>query len=292
MAARPLSYGDGVSASSSSSTPVGTLLRDWRQRRHFSQLDLAVAAGVSARHLSFVETGRSRPSREMVLHLAEHLDVPLRHRNELLLAAGFAPSYRESSLDEERMQSARAAVDRVLAGHEPYPAVVVDRRWNLLSMNAAVAVLVDGVDPALLAPPANALRVALHPDGMAPRIANFGEWADHLLSRLRRQVVLTGDDELRRLEEELDEYVGSAGGAGAGSRAGSEARPGRGGRDADIEGPGGVAVPLRLRTADRELSFLSTISTFGTAIDITLAELSIEAFFPADEATAAALQRR
>ena len=266
--------------------PVGAMLRDWRLRRHLSQLDLAVEAGVSSRHLSFVETGRSRPSREMVLHLAEHLDVPLRDRNALLLAAGFAPNYRESTLDDSRMAAARHALDRVLAGHEPYPAVVVDRRWNLVSANAAVGLLTDGVDPALLAPPANALRIALHPDGMAPRIANFGEWADHLLTRLRRHIVLTGDDEMRALDEELRGYVDASGGT-AGRHDGGAAA------DADLEGPGAVAVPLRLRSdpaeGGGELAFLSTIATFGTAVDITLAELSIEAFFPAYRATADAL---
>ena len=262
-----------AAVTTTTAAPVGALLRDWRQRRHLSQLDLAVTAGVSARHLSFVETGRSRPSREMVLHLAEHLDVPLRGRNALLLAAGFAPNFRETAFDDDRMAAAREAVLRVLKGHEPYPAIVVDRRWNILAMNAAVAVLVEGVDQTLLAPPANALRIALHPDGMAPRIANFGEWAEHLLSRLRRQIVLTGDDDLRALDRELSAY------------AEPEAKPA-------TEGPGEIAVPLRMRAGDSELAFLSTIVTFGTAVDITLAELSIEAFFPADAATATALQER
>jgi transcriptional regulator with XRE-family HTH domain len=261
-------------------TSVGTLLRGWRQRRHLSQLEVATGAGVSARHLSFIETGRARPSREMVLYLAEHLDVPLRERNNLLLAAGFAPTYRETDLDAPEMQAVRDALDRVLAGHEPYPAVVVDRRWNLVTANRATMVLLEGVDPDLLTPPVNVLRLSLAPTGMAPRIANLGEWADHLLSRLRRQVLLTGDEELAGLEAELRGYPGIP-----------AARHG-------VEGPGEIAVPLRLRTGpgargvpedDGELRFLSTVATFGTAVDITVAELSIEAFFPADAATAAAL---
>jgi transcriptional regulator with XRE-family HTH domain len=254
-------------------TSVGTLLRGWRQRRHLSQLEVATGAGVSARHLSFIETGRARPSREMVLYLAEHLDVPLRERNRLLLAAGFAPTYRETDLEAPEMRAVRAALDRVLAGHEPYPAVVVDRRWNLVTANRATMALLDGVDPGLLAPPVNVLRLSLSPSGMAPRIANLGEWADHLLSRLRRQVLLTGDEELAGLEGELRSYPGIP--------------PARHG----VEGPGEIAVPLRLRapSEDTELRFLSTVATFGTAVDITVAELSIEAFFPADAATAAAL---
>lgn len=253
-------------------TSVGTLLRGWRQRRHLSQLEVATGAGVSARHLSFIETGRARPSREMVLYLAEHLAVPLRERNRLLLAAGFAPTYRETDLEAPEMRAVRDALDRVLAGHEPYPAVVVDRRWNLVAANRATMVLLDGVDPELLAPPVNVLRLSLSPAGMAPRIANLGEWADHLLSRLRRQVLLTGDEELAGLEAELRSYPGIP-----------LARHG-------VEGPGEIAVPLRLLTHDGgELRFLSTVATFGTAVDITVAELSIEAFFPADPATAEAL---
>ncbi len=253
-------------------TSVGALLRGWRQRRHLSQLEVATGAGVSARHLSFIETGRSRPSREMVLYLAEHLEVPLRERNRLLLAAGFAPTYRETDLEAPEMRAVRDALERVLAGHEPYPAVVVDRRWNLVTANRAATVLLDGVDPGLLTPPVNVLRLSLSPAGMAPRIANLGEWADHLLSRLHRQVLLAGDEDLAGLEAELRSYPGIP--------------PVRHG----VEGPGEIAVPLRLRSGDRgELRLLSTVATFGTAVDITLAELSIEAFFPADAATAAAL---
>src|SRR5262245_40554343 len=182
---------------------VGTLLRDWRRRRHLSQLDLALEAGVSARHVSFVETGRSRPSAEMVLHLAEQLEVPLRDRNQLLLAAGYAPRFGERSLDEPEMQPVREAIELVLGAHDPYPAAVVDRGWNLVAANAGIGLLTEGASPALLEPPANALRIALHPDGMAPRTANLGEWRAHLLERLARQVALTGGEDLTALYNEL-----------------------------------------------------------------------------------------
>src|SRR5512132_960939 len=185
---------------------VGEHLREWRQRRHLSQLGLAVDAEISARHLSFVETGRSAPSREMVLRLAERLEVPLRERNLLLLAAGFAPVYAHTAWDAPQLEAVRAAVRQVLTGHDPYPAVAVDRAWTLVDANASVAVLNDGVAPELLAPPANALRISLHPDGMAGRIVNLGEWRAHLLGRLRRQVALTGDAQLAQLHDELCGY--------------------------------------------------------------------------------------
>jgi transcriptional regulator with XRE-family HTH domain len=246
--------------------PLGGLLRDWRQRRRLSQLDLALEAGVSARHLSFLETGRSKPSREMVLHLSEQLDVPLRDRNQLLLAAGFAPAYSEQPLDAPEMAPVRDALDRVLKGHEPYPAVVVDRQWELVAANRSVPLFTRLAAPHLLEPPANALRITLHPDGMAPHILNLPEWRAHLLDRLRRQIAVTSDDGLAALYQELADYPGG-------------------------EAPlhphePGIAVPLRIRVDDAELAFFSTIATFGTAVDITLAELSIEAFFPADRATA------
>ena len=196
---RPQGYGRPVTAVTNA-PGVGGLLRDWRQRRRLSQLDLAVDAEVSARHLSFVETGRSRPSRELVLHLAEHLDVPLRERNALLLAAGFAPTYRATPLDADEMTPVRRSLDAILAGHEPFPAVVVDRHWDLVTANsAALTVLTDGVDAALLAPPANALRITLHPDGLAPRIANLAEWAEHILARLDREVAVSGDEQVAAL---------------------------------------------------------------------------------------------
>jgi transcriptional regulator with XRE-family HTH domain len=255
---------------------VGELLRGWRTRRRLSQLDLAVEAEVSARHLSFVETGRSRPSRELVLHLAEHLDVPLRERNALLLAAGYAPVHPHTSLEAEAMEPVRAALDKLLRGHEPFPAVIVDRRWDLVSSNApALSILTEGVSPELLAPPVNALRVTLHPEGLAPRIVNFGEWSAHLLQRLHRQFVLTADPEVGSLLAELRGYPGV-----------EEISP------AASDPVAMLFVPLRLHdSAGRELTFFSTIATFGTAVDVTLAELSIESFFPADKATEELLQR-
>ena len=251
--------------------PVGTLLKDWRRRRRMSQLDLALEAGVSARHLSFLETGRSKPSREMVLHLSEQLDVPLRDRNQLLLAAGFSPAFAERPLDAPQMSPVREALDRVLKGHEPYPAVVVDRWWDLAAANAGIALFTAEVAPHLMEPPVNALRVTLHPDGMAPRIRNLPEWRAHLLDRLRRQVTVTGDDRLAALYAELSGYPG-----------GEEALPAH---------EPGIAVPLRVVVQGTELSFFSTVSTFGTAVDITLAELAIEAFFPADARTAQVVSR-
>ena len=251
---------------------VGALLRDWRQRRRRSQLDLALDAGVSARHVSFVETGRAQPSREMVLHLAEELEVPLRERNHLLLAAGYAPAYGERPLDDPDMAAVREALDLVLRGHEPYPAVVVDRGWDVVTGNRANPVLLDGCAPELLAPPLNALRVSLHPDGMAPRIRNLGAWRAHLLERVDRQIALTGDAALAALRAELAAYPAPE-------------------HSGPTETVGDIAVPLHIRSAaGAELRFFSTIATFGTAVDITVAELSIESFFPADAATAAAMR--
>jgi len=258
---------------------VGTLLRDWRKRRHLSQLDLALEAGVSSRHLSFVETGRSRPSAALVMHLAEQLDVPLRERNGLLLAAGYAPAYGQRDLAEPELGPVREALDRVLAGHEPYPALVVDRHWGMVAANSAVALLTAGVAAHLLEPPVNVLRLALAPDGLAPRVVNLAEWRAHLLDRLGRQAVVSGDPALGVLYEELAAYPGG----------GDERSP-----TPDLTASE-VAVPLRLRVGDgdsdgaSELAFISTITTFGTAVDVTVSELSIEAFFPADEATAGKL---
>jgi transcriptional regulator with XRE-family HTH domain len=251
----------------------GELLRQWRERRRLSQLDLALAAETSARHLSFVETGRARPSRDMLLRLAEQLEVPLRERNHLLLAGGYAPVFGQAPLDAPQMAAVREALGKVLAGHEPYPAVVVDRSWNLVDANAAVAVLLGPTDPALLAPPANVLRVSLHPDGMAPRIVNLGEWRAHLFGRLRRQVALTGDAGLAELLDELRAYPCD------------QPEP-----EVEVPGPGDVVVPLRLRHGDQELSFLSIMASFGTPLDVTVAELAIESFFPADPATGTALR--
>ncbi len=261
-----------MTAAVGSRPDVGALLRDWRQRRRLSQLDLASDAGISSRHLSFVETGRARPSREMVLHLAEQLEVPLRERNDLLVAAGYAPVYSEATLDSPEMASVRGAVRQVLKGHEPYPAVVVNRHWNLVDANAGVALLTEGVSEELLAPPANALRITLHPDGMAPRIANLGEWRAHLLARLGRQVALTAEPELVRLLNELRAYPCE------------EPEP-----EIEIPGPGDIVVPLRIRHEGKELSFFSTVATFGTPLDVTVSELAIESFFPVNPETASVL---
>ena len=252
--------------------PVGDLLREWRQRRRMSQLDFAVEAEISSKHLSFLETGRSRPSREMVLRLAELLEVPLRERNTLLVAAGFAPMFRESTLDAPELSAARAAVDLVLKGHEPYPALAIDRHWTLLASNRAVTPMLIGVDPELLQPPLNVLRLSLHPRGLAPRIVNLAEWRAHLFARLRRQIEVSADAVLIALLEELAAYPAPAGEA---TRA--------------AESSDGFVVPLRLAAHGNVLSFISTTTVFGTPIDITLSELALESFFPADASTAAAL---
>lgn len=263
-----------MSFATQQATGVGDLLREWRRRRRLSQLDLSLEAAVSARHLSFVETGRSKPSRELLLHLADQLEMPLRDRNALLLAGGYAPVYRERPLDADEMAPVRAAIDQVLAGHAPFPAVVVDRHWNLVAINTpASALLTTGVAPELLAPPANALRVSLHPDGLAPRIANLAEYGAHLLTRLRRQVATAPDPELTELYDEL------------------RALPGIVEEDPGADEPAArVFAPLRLRSDAGELAFFSTIATFGTALDVTLEELAIESFYPADAATADALR--
>lgn len=252
----------------------GSLLRDWRSRRRMSQLDLATDAEISQRHLSFVESGRSKPSRDMVLKLAEHLEVPLRQRNQLLSAAGFAPSYSERTLDDPALGSAMHAVRQVLKGHEPNPALAVDRHWNLIEANGAIGPFLAGVeDASLLGPPLNVLRLTLHPKGLAPRIANLAEWRSHLLERLRRQNDAAADPVLGALEAELERYP-------SGPRT-STALP---------HSQAMIAHPLRLRTPDGILSFISTITVFGTAVDITLAEIAIETFFPADDETAAFLR--
>jgi transcriptional regulator with XRE-family HTH domain len=252
---------------------AGTLLREWRRRRRLSQLELASGSACSARHLSFIETGRARPSREMVLHLADRLDVPLRERNRMLLAAGHAPSIPERPLEDDEMAPVRAALERLLAAHEPFPAVVVDRGWRLVMANRGIDLLLEGVGPALLEPPANALRIALHPEGMAPRILNLPEWSAHLLQRLRRQAAVTGDPELERLHDELAGYPGVV----------VDEPPDAPSAAADI------ALTLRLRAGAGELAFLATATVFGAPRDVSVAELAVEAFFPADAATARAL---
>jgi transcriptional regulator with XRE-family HTH domain len=249
---------------------VGELLREWRSHRRMSQLDLAMEAGVSARHLSFVETGRSQPSREMLLTLAEQLDVPLREQNALLLAAGYAPVFTETPLDTDEMRPVRHALKAILTGHEPYPAIIVDRQWEMVASNeTAQSLLRDGVSEELLAPPANALRITLHPEGLAPHILNFAEWSAHLMTRLHRQALLSQDPALAALEAELLGYPG--------------VEPSHG-----VSEPAEmlfVALRFRRPSDGTVLSMFSTLATFGTALDITLEELSIESFFPADKAT-------
>lgn len=244
-------------------------MRDWRRRRRISQLDLAVEAEVSARHVSFIETGRSVPSRAMVLKLASVLEVPPREQNRLLLAAGLAPVYAERTFDDPDMAPVREGVGRVLDAYHPFPCVVIDRGWNLLQANAGTAVMLAGVAAHLLDRP-NALRITLHPEGMAPRIRNLAEWRHHLISRLHREVAVSGSGELAALLTEVQSYPGGL---------------------AQIGDLGGVAVPLELDTPQGDrLTFLSTVTTFGTALDLTAAELSIEAFLPVDAATAAFLR--
>ena len=232
-----------------------------------SQLALALDANISAKHVSFLESGRAAPSRDMVLALAEALAVPLRARNTLLLAAGFAPAYSELGLDAPELAAARRAVDLVLAGHEPYPAIAIDRHWQMVAANRAFAPLIAGIPPALLKPPVNVLRLSLHPDGLAPRIINFPEWRAHAFHRLQQQVDASGDPLLAALYDEL---------GGDTKRAHPEPTP--------------LLATLRMRVGDRELAFLSTTTIFGSPVDVTLSELAIESFFPADAATAEALR--
>jgi transcriptional regulator with XRE-family HTH domain len=233
-----------------------------------SQLDLSIETGVSARHLSFVETGRSRPSPELILRLAEQLDMPLAERNKMLLAGGYAPAYPSHELGDPEVAPVRAAVRQILDGHSPYPAVLIDQHWHLVEANPAVALLTAGAEPHLLIPPINVLRLSLHPDGMAPRILNLPEWRAHLLNRLRQQAVTTNDPALYELHEELRGYPGDSSHAPPMSDAVSR-----------------VVIPLRYRHNDQELSFFSTTTVFGTPLDVTVAGLAIEACFPADPAT-------
>ena len=254
---------------------VGVLLRDWRRRRRLSQLELALEAGLSTRHLSFLETGRARPSREMVMRLAQRLDVPPRERNDLLLAAGYAPVRDARSLDDPEMEPLRAVLQAVLDGHDPHPAIGVDRGWELVAHNRAATLLLDGLPDDLLAPPVNVLRASLHPSGLARGIANLRQWKEQVLGRLAREALLTGDPALRTLHQELDAYPAPAA------------------DEPDHGLPGGdVAVPLRLRTSDGELRLLSTVTTLGTPAGTTVEGLSIQTFLPADDFAADALRRR
>jgi len=255
--------------------PFGDYLRQWRQHRRLSQLDLAQHAEISTRHLSFVETGRSLPSREMVLRLAERLDIPLRERNALLVAAGYAPMYRERRLDDPELAAARQAVELILKGHEPYPALAIDRHWNLIAANKMLPHLLVGADPSLLEGQVNVLRLSLHPRGLAPSIVNLAQWRQHLFERLRQQLRATGDTMLGALLDELRGY------------------PLPDGSDhVHVEGEHlGVVMPFRFRTAHGVLSFISTTTIFGTPVDITLQEMAMETFFPADAMTGEVLRR-
>lgn len=263
-----------MTASSAATQTVGHHLREWRQRRRLSQLALAGDAEISTKHLSFLETGRALPSREMVLRLAERLDLPLRERNVLLVAAGYAPVFPQRDLGDSAMTAVRAAVDQVIAGHEPYPALAVDRHWNLVAANSAVTRLIAGVEPALLKRPTNVLRLGLHPDGLAPRTVNYREWRAHLLARLRRQIDLSADSVLVALLDELEGY-----------KAPANVTPGP-----PLVREAELVVPFRLTVGDDVLSFISTTTVFGTPVDVTLSELAIESFFPADAETAEKLR--
>lgn len=250
---------------------VGVVLRHWRERRRMSQLDLALRTEVSARHVSFVETGRSRPTKAMLLKLSEQLEIPLRERNSLLLAGGFAPAYPEHQLNDIPMAAVTDAIGKILEAHMPYPAVVVDRHWNMVDGNAAVAMFTEGCSLELLEPPINVLRLSLHPDGMASRILNLGQWRAHILDRLSHQIAATGDEQLSALHRELRDYPGE---------------------DAQgLHDTRALVVPIRIAGPDTELSFFSTTTVFGTPLDVTLSELAIEAFYPADEATSARFRR-
>ncbi|MCI3934000.1 helix-turn-helix domain-containing protein [Streptomyces sp. AN091965] len=266
----------GTASEAGTASEVGALLRGWRQERRVSQLELALRAESSARHISFVETGRSRPSEEFVLKLAEHLDVPVRERNALLLAAGYAPRFRQTPLDDPSMGALRAGLERLLQGYEPYPALVVDATYDVVAANRGIASLLDGLPEHLLAPPLNAMRIVLHPEGLAPKIRNLREWRGHLLHQMERQIALQRSGALRALYEEVAAYP--------------VLDPGE-----DTAADGQVphfALPLRVEHEGRVLSFISSISTFNTPMDVTVAELAVETLLPADPATVKYLQDR
>ena len=258
-----------------STSAVGQLLRDWRDRRRRSQMGLALDVGVSARHLSFVETGRSRPSPELVLAIAEQLEVPLRERNTMLLAAGYAPRYSERSLDDPDAAPVRAAITRMLDAHDPYPGVVIDRQWNVVAANRAAGLLATGVPDFLLGPPLNVYRVCLHPEGLAARTVNFAEWAGYLLQQLRRSAAITGDPALHDLLAEVTAYPNVA----------SLATATTGARDDTL-----ILIPVTMATADGDLSMFTTLTSFGTPRDVTFDEIAVELFFPADPASAEMLR--
>ncbi|HEX5713981.1 MAG TPA: helix-turn-helix transcriptional regulator [Solirubrobacterales bacterium] len=256
---------------------VGSVLRQWRQRRRLTQLDLALESGISARHLSFVETGRSKPGREMLLRALAQLEVPFREQNRLLLAAGHAPAYPERALDDPELAPVREALGAILSGHEPYPAVAVDRAWNMIGANAAMFGLIEGVDidPALLEPPLNVIRIGLHPRGLGPLFVNLGDWHAHWLRQLERQLAATGDERLAALIEEVAAYPVPA--------------PEHGGGAADSAE---LLGPVRVRTpGGGELAFFGMFASFDTPFEVTTSELAVELLFPADRATAEALRR-
>ena len=256
---------------------IGQLLREWRERRGRTQLDLALDAGVSARHLSFIETGRSKPGAEVILRLTDQLEIPLRERNQLLLAAGYAPAFPEHSLEDRELAAVRQALHLILTGHEPYPALVIDRGWNLVAANSPMRTMAALYDPELLAPPVNVLRLCLHPRGLGPWIVNLGEVRHYFVQRLERQIAITGDTQLAVLLEEVARYPAPDYHRDSGPDTAA----------------GHILTPvIRLRRPDRrELAFFATVATFGTASEVTTSELSIELAFPADTATADALQR-
>lgn len=269
-----MTQADTLTQSPSPPAGVGTVLREWRGRRRMSQLDLALDAEISARHLSFVESGRSSPSRDLLLRLAERLSMPLRAQNRLLLSAGYAPVHPEAAFDAPELTEIRQTVETILTGHMPFPAIAVDGQWTLLQANAAATALFEGIDPIVLAPPLNVLRLSLHPQGLAPRIANLGEWRHHVLERLRVQMEGSGDPFLAELYAELCAYP---------------APPAPGENRAHPL----IAVPLELRMpgSDRVLRFISTTTVFSTATSVTLSELALECFYPADAETRAALMK-
>ncbi|MBB5107052.1 helix-turn-helix domain-containing protein [Streptomyces spectabilis] len=268
--------GKGAAPRAGTASEVGALLRGWREERRVSQLELALRADSSARHISFVETGRSKPSEEFVLKLAEHLDVPVRDRNALLLAAGYAPRFPQTPLDDPSMDALRAGLDQLLQGYEPFPALVVDATYDVVAANRGIAALLDGLPGHLLAPPLNAMRLVLHPEGLAPKIRNLREWRGHLLHQMERQIALQRSGALRALYEEVAAYP--------------VADPGE-----DTAADGQVphfALPLRIEHEGRVLSFISSISTFNTPMDVTVAELAVETLLPADPATVKYLQNQ
>lgn len=258
-----------ITARSTTPRPVGAMLREWRERRRLSQLDLSIQADISTRHLSFVETGRSKPTPEMILRLTEQLEIPLRERNSLLLAGGYAPAYPEHGLDEPQLTAVRDALHQVLTGHEPFPAVVVNRWWELIDANASIGLFTEAAAPFLLEPPVNVLRLSLHPEGVAPRIANLPEWRAHLLTQLQHRARAMGDQRLQELHDELLGYPGGL---------------------AETPPAANVVLPMQFRHGDSVLSFFSITAVVGTATDVTVEELAIEAFYPADAETAAVLK--